>query len=172
MHAGRLELGLIVTQQRIALNHLGATGVTGDDDLLHIGKLSTIADSGDDFVECRIRTQVKRRGGHAASHPVIALPAQYAVSHWMARDVGLIEKLRRNHQGGRALSCPFSRVFCTLAIGFGIAQAAMDDDQHPFDFRRCRADAHRDLTRGQQQATGAEFLDPLLGSLGACAGEQ
>ncbi|MNR58148.1 hypothetical protein D3C85_1790740 [compost metagenome] len=48
---------LIVAEQRVSLNHLGATRVTGDDDLFHIGKLLAIAKARDDFIECCVGTE-------------------------------------------------------------------------------------------------------------------
>ncbi|MNW18464.1 hypothetical protein D3C71_2180420 [compost metagenome] len=64
----------------------------------------------------------------------------------MDRDVGFIEKLRGDHQGRCALPGQFGRVFAALQIGLCVAQTPVDDDQHPFDFCRGGAYAHRDFT--------------------------
>ncbi|MNT76392.1 hypothetical protein D3C71_1486570 [compost metagenome] len=64
----------------------------------------------------------------------------------MDRNVGFIEELRGDHQGRCALPRQFGRVLTTLQIGLRIAQATVEDDQHPFDFCRGGADAHRDFT--------------------------
>ncbi|MNG11522.1 hypothetical protein D3C84_950700 [compost metagenome] len=118
----------------------------GDDDLLHIWKLLTITQPGDDFVQRLEGTHAKRCGGFAAGHPLIAVPAQYSVSHRMLFDVGFIEKLRGDHQGRVTLTGQLSRAVTALEIGLCIAQPAMDDDQHALDFCRSRADAHRYFT--------------------------
>ena len=172
LHAGGFQGRLILAQQGVALNHLSASRVTGDDDLLHIRKLLAIAQAGDDFVQRIVGTHTKGCCGFTAGHPLIALPAQDGVCHLVLCNVGFIEELRGNHQRRSALPSQFDGVLAALQIGLCIAQATMDDDQYPFDFGRGPTDAHRDFSGFQQQAPGTEFLDPMLGGLGRCACEQ
>ena len=145
LHPGGVEGWLIVSEHGVSLNHLSATGVAGDDDLLHIGKLLAITQAGDDFVQRRKGAETERRSGFATRHPLIALPAQNRLGDGMHRDVGFIEELWGDDQCCRTLPGQFRRVFAAVQVGLCVAQATMDDDQHSFDFGRARADAHRDL---------------------------
>ncbi|MNV27765.1 hypothetical protein D3C71_1189240 [compost metagenome] len=110
-----------MAQQSVALYHLSATRVPGDDDLLHIRKLLTVTQPRDDFVQCLVGTQTKRRGGFAAGHPLVALPAQNGVGYRVQRDVGFIEELRGDHQGRIALPGQLRCLLAAVEIGLRIA---------------------------------------------------
>jgi hypothetical protein len=63
------------------------------------------------------------------------VPAQYAVAQVMALDIGIVEKLRCDHQGVGALPRVGGGIFGAFEVGLGVAQAPMHDDQRPSDLR-------------------------------------
>ncbi len=59
----------------------------------------------------------------------------------------------------RGLPGEFGGTFRAFAVGLGVAQATVNDDQHPLDLFRCRPDAHCHFPGLELQATGADRID-------------
>ncbi|MNI85198.1 hypothetical protein D3C73_1421700 [compost metagenome] len=63
MHTRRFQLRLTVTEQRVALDHLGAAGMPDNHHILHIGKLPAITEPGNDLIQRSEGAQCERCGG-------------------------------------------------------------------------------------------------------------
>jgi len=93
----------------------------------------------------------------------------------VALHVGLIEKLRCDHQRTAAHPGMLGGVDAALQVGLRIAQAAMHDDQCARDLGQrlapILAQAQAEVAGLQMKAIGADHLDAVFGREGATGHE-